>query len=52
MPSEDNKGFDTSTFGKKMFEKKSREMLAPDLNIYQPEPPSMEDTFGKDFLQS
>ena len=51
MPSEDNKGFDTSTFGKKMFEKKSREMLAPDLDVYEPQPPSLEDTFGKDFLK-
>tara|TARA_Y100000401_G_C8155875_1_gene141859 strand:+ start:58 stop:450 length:393 start_codon:yes stop_codon:yes gene_type:complete len=42
-------GFDTSTFGKKMFEKRSREMLAPDL--YMPEPPSLEEKYGKDFLQ-
>ena len=34
-------GFDTSTIGKKMFEKRSREMLAPDL--YMPEPPSLEE---------
>jgi len=51
MPSEDNKGFDTSTFGKKMFEKKSREMLAPDLDVYEPQPRSLEEQFGKDFLQ-
>jgi len=51
MPEHDNKEFDTSTFGKKMFEKKSREMFAPDLSMPQPQPPSMENTFGKDFLQ-
>tara|TARA_X000000950_G_scaffold204575_1_gene246210 strand:+ start:666 stop:1220 length:555 start_codon:yes stop_codon:yes gene_type:complete len=51
MPENDNKGFDTSTFGKKMFEKKSREMLAPNLDTYEPKPPSIEEQFGKDFLQ-
>ena len=51
MAEHDNKGFDTSLFGKKMFEKKSREMLAPDLDTYEPKPPSIEEQFGKDFLQ-
>ncbi len=35
-----------------MFEKKSREMLVPDLDTYEPKPPSIEEQFGKDFLQS
>ena len=51
MAEHDNKGFDTSLFGKKMFEKKSREMLAPDLDTYEPKAPSIEEQFGKDFLQ-
>jgi len=51
MAEHDNKGFDTSLFGKKMFEKKSREMLAPDLDTYDPKAPSIEEQFGKDFLQ-
>ena len=51
MAEHDNKGFDTSLFGKKMFEKKSREMLVPDLSTYEPKPPSIEEQFGKDFLK-
>ena len=51
MPSEDNKEFDTSTFGKKMFEKKSREMFTPNLDTYEPDAPSIEEQFGKDFLK-